>query len=533
MPDGAQKTALAMLEFGKAGAQLIPMLNESGKLLKEIDEVSDNWGTHLSDKEVAAVAEMTDHIKVLNGEVGRLTDKLLAGLAPAIDAVAKSLMNAKGAGSSFYEIGAWIGARIVELVGGFEIFKGSVLDAIHAVEGFVISAGFAGKALYDVAHGNIGQVSADLTAANAEMHATWLQMDADTKQGLANALQVKANYDAALAGTVEPKPKPGGGDVDLTTLGHQKKVKTPKEPKDTYIPYLQKQLDEYAKQVDVAIEPTIKLIDQQNKLAEGFDKAADPLSKLLAAELDISKARDSGKLSAEGEAEAVRAANAAFDQQSKTLNESSDAFAAHQAAIEKQQAAYKKMVDTWGFIPDAMATATDSIIAQTESVSQAVRRMVATLISELARLALQKLATKLLSGLFSSWGSVSAGDIAGATDFDFSSISVGAVKGFASGGVIGGPTMLSGIGMAGEAGPEMIAPLKRDSSGNMGVGAVAPHVTVNNYAGADVGVQQTPQGVQIDIMRKQLADDIARGGNPVSRALERTYGVGRYAGAYG
>jgi hypothetical protein len=78
-----------------------------------------------------------------------------------------------------------------------------------------------------------------------------------------------------------------------------------------------------------------------------------------------------------------------------------------------------------------------------------------------------------------------------------------------------------------------VAPLRRDASGNMGVGAVAPRVTVNNYAGAEVRATTTPEGVQIDIMRRAIADDIRRGGNAVSSAIEGAYRVGRQAGAFG
>jgi phage-related minor tail protein len=51
----------------------------------------------------------------------------------------------------------------------------------------------------------------------------------------------------------------------------------------------------------------------------------------------------------------------------------------------------------------------------------------------------------------------------------------GGIKPFAAGGVIGTPTyfplMSSGVGLAGEAGPEAILPLARGSDGRLGVAA--------------------------------------------------------------
>jgi phage-related minor tail protein len=63
---------------------------------------------------------------------------------------------------------------------------------------------------------------------------------------------------------------------------------------------------------------------------------------------------------------------------------------------------------------------------------------------------------------------------------------MGAIKPFASGGVIGTPTYFplssSGLGLAGEAGPEAIVPLTRGPDGRLGVamaGAGAPaNITV-------------------------------------------------------
>lgn len=63
---------------------------------------------------------------------------------------------------------------------------------------------------------------------------------------------------------------------------------------------------------------------------------------------------------------------------------------------------------------------------------------------------------------------------------------MGAIKPFASGGVIGTPTYFplssGGLGLAGEAGPEAIMPLSRGADGSLGVamagGAAAANVTV-------------------------------------------------------
>lgn len=62
---------------------------------------------------------------------------------------------------------------------------------------------------------------------------------------------------------------------------------------------------------------------------------------------------------------------------------------------------------------------------------------------------------------------------------------LGAVKPFAAGGVIGTPSyfpmMDGGVGLAGEAGPEAIMPLRRGPDGRLGVASAggAGHVTIH------------------------------------------------------
>jgi phage-related minor tail protein len=83
---------------------------------------------------------------------------------------------------------------------------------------------------------------------------------------------------------------------------------------------------------------------------------------------------------------------------------------------------------------------------------------------------------QLFSGLFPSGVSL-AGNVMAAT---------GAIKPFASGGVIGTPTYFplaaGGIGLAGEAGPEAIVPLARGPDGRLGIaatGGATPSITIN------------------------------------------------------
>ncbi len=90
----------------------------------------------------------------------------------------------------------------------------------------------------------------------------------------------------------------------------------------------------------------------------------------------------------------------------------------------------------------------------------------------------------------------------------------GAVKPFASGGVIGTPTYFplssGGLGLAGEAGPEAIVPLTRGADGQLGVslagGAAPANITVQ-IATPDVGSFRRSEA----FISGQVARAVARG----------------------
>jgi lambda family phage tail tape measure protein len=108
----------------------------------------------------------------------------------------------------------------------------------------------------------------------------------------------------------------------------------------------------------------------------------------------------------------------------------------------------------------------------------------------------------------------------------------GAVIPFALGGVVDRPTlfpMARGYGLMGEAGPEAVLPLKRLSSGNLGVEAAGgPQVTVNviNNAGAQVKTEEKRDArggltidVIIDAVEQAMAQRATRPGTTLNRAL--------------
>jgi len=81
MPDGVEKTALAMQLFGKAlGAEMIPMLNEGGTA---IESLSVKMTTAFAQK----ADEYNDKLATLGGKVGGLAAGITVALLPALELV--------------------------------------------------------------------------------------------------------------------------------------------------------------------------------------------------------------------------------------------------------------------------------------------------------------------------------------------------------------------------------------------------------------------------------------------------------------
>jgi phage-related minor tail protein len=138
------------------------------------------------------------------------------------------------------------------------------------------------------------------------------------------------------------------------------------------------------------------------------------------------------------------------------------------------------------------SSAGDFANAMTSAFTQAVRGgkqfddVLKSLALKLSDLAVKSAFKSVAGGLSGGLSSIFSGLFGGAGSGQISLNAMGAIKPFATGGVIGAPTYFplsnGGLGLAGEAGPEAIVPLARGADGRLGVAmagpAAAPNVTV-------------------------------------------------------
>lgn len=84
MPDGAEKTAMAMKLFGRSGAELVPLLNMGGDA---IDKLKVKMTTAFAEK----ANQYSDKLATLSGKVGALGMDIMVAVLPALDSLTSAL----------------------------------------------------------------------------------------------------------------------------------------------------------------------------------------------------------------------------------------------------------------------------------------------------------------------------------------------------------------------------------------------------------------------------------------------------------
>lgn len=154
--DGPEKAALAMRIFGKAGAELIPILNLGSE---EIQRFGLNISQDFADKADA----FNDQLGIANAQLTNLTIQIGSALLPVLNGLVLTLTQ------SVVQIGQWI-QGIQTAYKENTIFKASVDTLVGALVAFasvqVFSAFIAGARAAIVITGSLIKAIKALTAAN-------------------------------------------------------------------------------------------------------------------------------------------------------------------------------------------------------------------------------------------------------------------------------------------------------------------------------------------------------------------------------
>lgn len=124
MEDGAGKTALAMQIFGKAGADLVPFLNQGRSGIERLREEAKRLGLVIGGETAAAAGRFKDNLDVLEESAGAMSKQLIAGLLPSLVRISEQMRIAAQNG------GILAGVMALFREAAIEAFSDSTLERI-------------------------------------------------------------------------------------------------------------------------------------------------------------------------------------------------------------------------------------------------------------------------------------------------------------------------------------------------------------------------------------------------------------------
>lgn len=136
MPDGPQKTALALELFGKSGKDMIKVLNLGSDGIKDLQKRADELGLTLNSKTIGAVSnyvqsqkDLQDSTNALKIAVGTLTTPVLTRFNQTLNQVTSSLINASGPFKGVLATTLAFGGPILSAGGGLIAFAANAKTA--------------------------------------------------------------------------------------------------------------------------------------------------------------------------------------------------------------------------------------------------------------------------------------------------------------------------------------------------------------------------------------------------------------------
>ena len=166
MPGGAEKTALAMRVFGKAGADMIPMLNEGRDGLQEMYDEAQRLGIVLDTETAASAEALGDELTRLNAAKDGVITKITTGMLPALRSMAGALIKTSQNARTMAVIGQALGFTLRALVTVAVLVGGAFIGVARDIGTAAVAAykwvrqDFAGAAAYAVV--GFGQTQAYL-----------------------------------------------------------------------------------------------------------------------------------------------------------------------------------------------------------------------------------------------------------------------------------------------------------------------------------------------------------------------------------
>lgn len=114
--DGAAKTALAIALFGKAGADMIPLLNQGKQGIADAAEEAEKFGLVLDNKTTMAAEAFNDNLKRMDLIKQGLAATMAAKLLPSLETLSQTLLDSRQESTLWGTVAGWLADQVAKLV---------------------------------------------------------------------------------------------------------------------------------------------------------------------------------------------------------------------------------------------------------------------------------------------------------------------------------------------------------------------------------------------------------------------------------
>lgn len=473
LPDGPEKTALALRVFGRAGAELIPLLNSGADGLREMADEADNLGITIDTQTAKRAEEFNDNLTRLKSELVGVATAIASEVLPELIKLTETIQefDASGAGSSIGE----------EIAFGLDFARKSIIRTrleLEELTKFAKNPGLAGSGPFGFLVGAVGALgkggrrAADEQAAGpklkpikfmdppteAELRAQRGAVDAaktllattrestkassansDAKRAAAEAARDQAERERELADAIE---KADQATADFNRQLEDLVAQQGGQLAESALRYRREEEALVKLHAEGSIPNAEELTQALTLLREARDKDAESIRRSLdtgAQQLDQMR-EELDLLQATSIAERDRLA---FMQNNPTATlGQADAAASIGAQIDETRRAIAAMDDFRDTFEDSVV----DVVTGAQSISDAFKNMADQVIQQITRI----IAQQLTASLFGDPGTTGGGSSGGFLSSLFGSLIGG--KQYA-GGTDFAP---GGMSLVGERGPEIV-----------------------------------------------------------------------------
>lgn len=419
MQDGPEKAAIAVQVFGRAGAELIPLLNEGRTGIASYTDELRELGGIVTPATAAAADEFNDNLDKLQVAFGGLALKVAEDLLPALIQVTQEFTDFAKNGDNAATIASLIGD---EFQGAAKAILATA-DELRVLKKLWKEQGLFGEGILST----LDKAQEAREAAAAASAGRPAGFGRGIRGGGGRGFSYAGKRSGGYGDLFEPTPKSGGSkrikkDVDevaeavkrmnaqmaetialYNETGQAAKVryeiefgelaKASQADKDALLLQAQK-IDQLAVEKK-AREEAIRLEEQEQKAAKEHQQDIKDLLDDLAFETELTKLSNDEK---ERALILRRALAGATEDEAKQIT----------AAVDKMLAAQRNAGELSGAMDDFRASFSDAVtdvLTGSKSISDAFKSLADTIVAQIARI----IANQVTEGLFGAPGSTSGG----------------------------------------------------------------------------------------------------------------------------